>query len=208
MRAGLGGLLAGLTALMLVSCGSGAAGPSVTPSPEQAITGFDPSNAAAIQAGFLALNQSAHDNPTGLRQAALKHLGDSNTWVHYAAVYGLALTVTPTQGSAEVATMLSATNLDDRLLAAGALAGIGDKRGLPVLIAALDQGDKLSFRDPPQPAFDFARAELLYFTTEDFGLRGSTDLASVAATKPAWLGWWQANQSSIHFDTSSRKYAT
>ena len=63
-----------------------------------------------------------------------------------------------------------------------------------------------SVTDPPPPAFEFAKTELLYFTTQDFGLKLSSDRASAAATKPSWEAWWQANQGSINFDTSLRKY--
>ena len=153
------------------------------------------------------LNGAAFSNPGSLRQAALAHLRDSSPTVHYAAVYSLALTVTPSQGTTEMVAMLGAVSIDDRLLAAGALTGIGDKRGLPVLIAALDIADQLSYRDPPQPAFDFARTELLFFTTQDYGLKSASDLAGVAATKPSWESWWQANQSSIHFDDATEKYS-
>jgi hypothetical protein len=198
-------VLAGLTAMAVASCGRGASTPSPV-SPERAITGFDPSN-AAIRTSFANLNVAAHDNPDALRQAALNHLHDSNPQVHYAAVYSLALTVTGAQGSNEMAAMLTATSLDDRLLAAAALTGIGDKRGLPILIAALDQGDEFSYRDPPEAAFDFARTELLYFTKHDFELTSSTDLAGAAATKPRWESWWQTNQASIHFDPSTGKYS-
>jgi len=175
-------------------------------SPEQAITAFDPSN-AAIETSFTKLNVAARNKPDALRRAALAHLNDSNPDVHYAAVYGLALTVTGSQGTKEMAAMLTAASLDDRLLAAGALTGTGDKRGLPILIAALDQGDELSYRDPPEAAFEFARTELLYFTNQTFGMTSSTDLAGTGETKPSWESWWQANQATLHFDPSTGKYS-
>jgi hypothetical protein len=46
-------------------------------------------------------------------------------------------------GAAELAGMLTSANVDERLLSEGAPAGLGDKRALPVLIAALDQQDEL-----------------------------------------------------------------
>jgi hypothetical protein len=201
-----GGLLAGLTAVLLVSCGSGVASPSSAPSPEHAITGFEPSD-AAIRTSFANLDSAARDHPDALRQAAVRHLHDSNPQVHYAAVYSLALTVTSSQGSNEMIALLTSASLNDRLLAAAALTGIGDKRGLPVLIAALDQGDELSYWDPPTAAFEFARTELLYFTAQAFGLTASTDLASATAAQSSWERWWQTNQASILFDPSTGKYS-
>jgi hypothetical protein len=195
-----------LIALFLISCGGSVPVASSAPSPEKAIAAFDPSN-AAIEASFSKLNVAARDKPVALRQAALAHLKDSNPDVHYAAVYALALTVTGSQGSKEMAALLTAVSLDDRLLAAGALTGIGDKRGLPVLIAALDQDGQLLYRDPPQAAFQFARTELLYFTKNDFGTASSTDFASTAATKPSWESWWQVNKAALRFDSTSGKYS-
>ena len=77
---------------------------------------------------------------------------------------------------------------------------------MPVLIAALDETQKLAYRDPPQPAFRFARAELLFFTTQDFGLRASTDAATAVSSKPGWLAWWQTNQAVLRFDAKTMRF--
>ena len=169
--------------------------------------GFDASN-AHVGARIHDLNQAAEADPAALRKAALRHLHDGSAAVRYASLYGLVLTATAEEGTAELASMLVSANLDERLLSAAALAGIGDKRGLPVLIDALDSSAQLSFRDPPQPAFDFARTQLLWLTEADLGLKTAPELesAQVAAAKPKWLLWWQANQAALHMDSQKRKF--
>jgi len=141
-----------------------------------------------------------------LRAVALGKLNDSSPNVHYAAVYALSLTAQSGQGSAELDQMLTATDTTDRLLAAGSLASIGDSSAIPVLIAALSSDDELAY-DDEQSAFEFAQAELIYFTNEDFGLRTASGLAAVSATQPAWQQWWSTEGPSLHFDATTRKYS-
>ena len=176
-------------------------------SPEDAIRSFQATDAGA-PASLAALNQAARRDPAGLRAAALKHLNDADAGRHYAAVYSLAITVEPGKGVDELSTLLASPSLDDRLLAAGALAAIGDRRGLPVLIDALDNRQALSFRDPSQPAFEFAAAELRLLTGTDLGLGTGVDAAAVAAAKPRWQAWWQANGAGLDFDARNHRYTT
>jgi hypothetical protein len=173
---------------------------------EHAVTGFDPSK-GHIVVSFRDLDTAALSDASGLRRAALKHLRDSAAGPHYAAVYGLALTATPKEGTTELVAMLTSESVDERLLSAASLVGSGDKRGLPVLVDALDQHEKLSFRDPSEPAFAFARAVLLNLTAGNFGLRAAVDRpAAVAATKPAWLRWWNANKATVHFESRTKRF--
>jgi len=174
-------------------------------SPEQLITGF--ANAPNIHAAFYDLNQAAADNTAALRKAALAHLADKNDPdTHYAALYALVMTADADNGAAELASMLTSANVDERLLSAGALAGLGDKRALPVLIAALDQQDELSYRAPPQRAYDFAQRQLLWFTDQDFGLKAAETPEGIAATKPAWEQWWRSVGVALHYDRRERKF--
>ncbi|OLC41892.1 MAG: hypothetical protein AUH75_05430 [Gemmatimonadetes bacterium 13_1_40CM_4_65_7] len=194
-------------ALSLTSCGSLDAGRGrlSLPSPEQSITGFD-DNKIHVEYSFFALNELARSQTTELRRAALRHLGDRDPRVHYAAVYGLALTATSASGSDQLVAMLTSSNVDERLLSAASLAGIGDRRGLPVLINALDEKRALAFRRPPQYGFQFAQAELLNLTAEDYGLKTATDETGVAAAKPAWQQWWASHQATLHLDRKLQRY--
>ena len=175
-------------------------------SPEQLITGF--ANAPNIHAAFSALNQAAANDTAALRKAALAHLADKkdDPDTHYAALYALVLTADADKGAAELAGMLTSANADERLLSAGALAGLGDKRALPALIAALDQQDELSYRAPPQRACDFAQRQLLWFTNQDFGLKAAQTPEEIAAAKPAWERWWRSVSGSLHYDRRERKF--
>ena len=173
--------------------------------PEQLITGFAAS--PEINKSFALINQAARSETVALRTAALAHLRDANPDVHYAALYALALTADADHGARELAVLLSSPLADDRLLAAGALAGLRDKRALPVLIAALDDPRILSYRDPPEPAFEFAKTELLWFTRQEFVLKGAATAEQIGATKPAWENWWRTAGASIHFDPQTRRFA-
>jgi hypothetical protein len=170
-----------------------------------AVVGFDPS-VKAINPSFSLLNVDASVHSGALRAAALAHLGDPDQDRQFAAVYALALTAEPGRGSSELARLLTSPNTTDRLLAAGSLVSIGDKSGIPVLIDALSSTDELAYSSPSQSGFEFAQAELLYFTTQDFGLRSATGPAAVAATQAAWRQWWTAQGPSLRFDPNARKY--
>lgn len=172
MRALRSVLVAALITLALSSCyssGTSTRTPNLQ-SAEGVITGFDPSP-SHLTFSFYTINQMAVTQPASVRQAALKHLGDSNPKVHYAAVYALALTATPEQGGAQLVAMLASPSLDERLLSAASLAGTGDKRGIPVLIDALDESQPVSYWDPPMEGYEFAQTWLLNLTDQDFGLQ-------------------------------------
>jgi hypothetical protein len=192
-------LVAGLVVVCCAVAGNCRAADTF-PSPEQLVTGFG--NAP----NHNALNRAAHTDTAALRTAALAHLADKDPATHYAAVYALAMTADNNNGAAELVRMLMSSNVDERLLSAGTLAGLGDKRALPVLIAALDQRDELSYRLPLLHAYEFAQRQLLWFTNQDFGLKAAQTLEEIAATKPAWERWWQAAGDSLHYDRPERKF--
>ena len=192
----------------VIVCCAAAAGncraADASPSPDQLITGF--ANAPNINAAFYDLNEAAANNTAALRKAALAHLADKEPDTHYAALYALVMTANADNGAAELGGMLTSANVDERLLSAGALAGLGDKRALPVLIAALDQQDDLSYRAPPRRAYEFAQSQLLWFTNQDFGLKAAQTPEEIAATKPAWEQWWRSVGGSLHYDRRERKF--
>ncbi len=144
----------------------------------------------SVNADFSALEDAIHADPDGLQVVALRHLGDASETVHYAAVYALARTATTDEALKALDGLLASTRVDDRMLAAGALAYRGESSAIPVLIGELGSPDEMAFRDPPQTASGFARRQLLRFTAEDFGLRNASDAASALQAKPAWQQWW------------------
>jgi hypothetical protein len=200
--------VAGFFAAAVTFCCAAAAGncraADASASPEQLITGF--ADAPSVRAAFHDLNEAAANNTVALRRAALAHLADKDPDAHYAALYALVMTADASNGAVELAGMLTSANVDERLLSAGALAGLGDRRALPVLIAALDQQDELSYRAPPRRAYEFAQSQLLWFTNQDFGLKAAQTPEEIAATKPAWEQWWQSVAGSLHYDRRERKF--
>jgi hypothetical protein len=172
-------------------------------SAEQAITRFSP---AHVDNSFEALNKAASGDKVALRNAALAHLGDKDPNVHYAALYGLVLAADENGGANELVAMLGSAVADERLLSAGKLAGLGDKRALPVLIAALDNPERLSYRHPPQRAFEFAKTQLLWFTKQDLGLKSAITQDQIAASKLAWEQWWRSAGPALRFDRQTRRF--
>lgn len=196
--------LAGAVIACCVAAAGNCRAADASASPEQLITGF--ASAPNINAAFHELNEAAANNTAALRKAALAHLADKDPDTHYAALYALVMTADANNGAAELAGMLTSANVDERLLSAGALAGLGDKRALPALIAALDQQDDLSYRAPPRRAYEFAQSQLLWFTNQDFGLKAAQTPEEIAATKPAWEQWWRSVGGSLHYDRRERKF--
>jgi hypothetical protein len=163
--------------------------------------------AATASKNSFQLAELATREPAQLRAAALRNIGSTDPAVHHAAVQALVLTVAPGAAADQLRQLMTSANPDDRLLAAGALAGTGESAALPVLIAGLHEPARMLFMDPPQYGYEFARASLLYFTTQDFGLKAASDDAqAVAATEPAWTAWWRASGSSLRWDPKVRKY--
>jgi hypothetical protein len=196
-------VFAGLTIVVCTAALGDCQGQDAPNSPEHLITGF--AGSPNVAETFHELNEAARENAAALRRAALAHLADKDPEIHYAALYALAMTADATNAS-ELAAMLNSPSVDDRLLSAGALAGLGDKRGLPILITALDQQGPMAYRAPGARACDFAKQQLMWFTRQDFGLKAASTTEQIAATKPAWEQWWQATGTSVHFDRQVRRF--
>jgi hypothetical protein len=172
---------------------------------EVAIVQFGGGN--GVNADFAALEEGVRSDPDGLRAAAMRHLGDTDEMVHYAAVYALARTATSDESSmSALRGLLASARVDDRLLAAGALVYRGESSGIPVLIGELDSPEAMALRDPPQTASGFARQLLLRFTNEDFGLRAAGDDASAATAKPAWQQWWDEHGAGLQWDPTIEEF--
>ena len=126
--------------------------------------------------------------------------------MHYAAVYALSRTAKSAGSVAALATLLTSTRVEDRLLAATALAYRGDKSGLPVLIDELGSTGAFVYWEPAQTASDFARAQLLRFTNQDLGLRAGTDPAAAANVKQAWQQWWKDRGATLQWDPAIEEF--
>jgi hypothetical protein len=186
MRLRLAGGATLAVALLCAGCGGSSSSSS---SGDGLIAGFRPSPQA-----FFRLNAESTRHPADVRAAALAHLRDDDAASRWAAVYALGLTATHSAGAPELRRLLSSRSVDERILSAAALAGIGDRRGLQSLVGSLNDHRKLLYRDPPQSAAELADAELRALT----GL----DLSS-----PAWRSWWRAHASRARFDAATRRWS-
>ena len=154
---------------------------------------------------FYAMNRAAARDPASVRKAALARITDNDPKTRYAALYALALSA-DTGNVDTLAEFLTSSAADERLLAAAALAGLRDKRSLPALIAALDEKEPLTYREAGERASTFAQKQLLYFTDQDFGLKGARTPEEIASTKPEWQHWWEMAGDSVHYDPQIRRF--
>lgn len=157
---------------------------------------------------FRVLNSLVRHSPGEVRDAAIERLHASDPIRRYAAVYGLALTADDAESMAALVPILSSSDINERMLAAGSLISRGDKSAFPVLIGALDSDDPLAFRDPPQRAWQFARFVLVQYTDEDMGLLGPRTFSAeqAAAAKRAWDRWWSEHGDALRYDENERVY--
>jgi HEAT repeat protein len=134
--------------------------------------------------------------PDAAREAALDHLESQDADARIAAVYTLSITLEPDDADA-LAPLLESTNPGERVLAATGMLAVGDGRGVPALIAALEIEDPLPFGSPPLRVWEQARFALLSFTGEDLGLREAAIAQDAAATAPEWESWWASAEGSF-----------
>jgi hypothetical protein len=180
--------LAAVLAVLALGCAACGGGDAGGPPVGQAIEEFDPSPQARPRS-LARLSVAAATEPEATREAALERLEAEDPDVRLAALHALGLTLEGDDSDA-LAAFLDSERPGERLLAASAVLSVGDARGVPVLIDALDDDRLLPIRAPSLPAWEQARFALLAFTGEDFGLRGAGDLPAAAATKPDWERWW------------------
>ena len=145
-----------------------------------------------VDEDFRALNSLVRNSPGEVRDAAIERLRASDPNLRYAAVYGLALTADDADSIAALVPIVTSSDISERMLAAGSLISRGERSAFPILIDALDSGDPLAFRDPPQRAWQFVRFVLIQYTEEDMGLLGPRTFSTeqAAAAKPTWETWW------------------
>ncbi len=167
-------------------------GPSVpTNAAETAVAAFS-LTPNEINRSFVTVDRLAISDPGELRAAGLAHIGATDKGVRYAAVYALALTATSASQMALRDVMVAGAPWE-RLLAATALAGLGNRDSVPVIIGFLGDDASFPYWEPPTTYWRFARRQLLSLTDQDFALGAATVGVSAAATIPAWMQWWAAN---------------
>jgi HEAT repeat protein len=182
-----------LILILAVGCGGGSDDTAVDPS--SAIESFD----AAPEAGShprSRLNAAVLAEPDATREAALDLLESQDADARIAAVYALSITLQPDDADT-LAPLLEADSPGERVLAATGLLAVGDGRGVPVLISALDVEDPLPFGSPPLRVWEQARFALLSFTGQNLGLREAATAQDAAATAAEWESWWASMEGSF-----------
>jgi hypothetical protein len=185
--------------------GGRAARASVSSAADLAITGFS-GRPTRLGVSVARLDEQFLFHRDDLRAAALRQLGDGRADVRYAAVYALALTAAPGPAEDALRGLLTAPEPTNRLLAAAALAGIGGKEALPVLIGELGSGGWVGYSEPPVQGWQLARLALLVYTGQDFGLRGAQTRTAAARSQKAWRRWWASYGSALRWDPNARRY--
>lgn len=169
-----------------------------------AIAHFDP---AQLNASFRAIDDAAVRSPAETRQAALARIADHNPGVHYAALYALSLAVTPGQATSALESALRSPNLSERLVAARSLLAHGDKRAILTMIAALGERFVPAFGNPPEPAWQVARFDLVQYVPLDLGLIGRhVNAAAAKAAAARWRAWWSSHGDALRWDKAARVY--
>lgn len=203
-------LAIGLALLLAPACSGSADEPDRTaeaPSAERAIAAFDDSQ-AALAASIAAVTESALADPTAMRAAAMNALEGADPAERFAAVYGLTLSAS-TEDAASLDALRELTGSDDvteRLLAAGALAALGERDGIATLIDALTSEAPLRNVDPPMQAWRYARANLLLMVGQDLGLRDASDLEAATAAADAWSSWWTENADALTWNAQLGRF--
>lgn len=157
------------------------------------IEGFD-----GTDESFRSLHGALESDPEGLILQAQAALGSSEIETRFAAVYALGLAV----DEANAGLLLPALRDPDlalRMIAAGALIGLGEPESIPILIAAMDTDDLLPHSHPPRPMWMFADATLRWYTRIDFGLTADAEDQRQASAE-AWRNWWEENGASLTWD--------
>lgn len=185
-------IVATLVLLAASACGGGAGSSG---SADEAIAEFD---AARAEPSLHALYDAIRADSAEARAAALEHLADDDRDVRWASAFALSLTAARGESLDALRPLLRSRDLDERLLAAGALAFNGEKAGLPPLIEAITSTELLRFEDPPRPGWHFARSTLIQLTDEDLGLLARAGGRwDAEATQARWKAWWRRNEARV-----------
>jgi HEAT repeat protein len=181
--------------------------PTDTPTAIAAIVGFD-DGPSALARSLSAVNESALTDPDALREEALAGLDSGELSRRFACVLALTMTASTDEPASIEAlrTLSTSPDVTERLLAAGALAALGDKNGVDVLIDALASQELLRNLDPPFAAWRYSRANLLLFLDQDLGLADAHDAQAAAAAQLAWVSWWAAHSAELTWNADLGHY--
>ena len=170
--------------------------------------GYDLQSFRGSPEDFVDLVQATLEDPEAVRQSALDGLDASDAAARFGAVYALTVTAEGQESMDALASLLGSGRLEERLLAADALVGRGDQRGIPPLIEALASDEVIPRLDPPQAAWQLARTALLQHTEEDFGLSDAEKPSAAAATQDAWEDWYRDAEASLRWDPATRTFTS
>jgi len=124
-------------------------------------------------------------------------LNDSDASKRYAAVLGLSAIghETNTDVLDYLKKALGDSDVNVRVTAAELVMSFGDKEGIPVLIAELENTATLKPSEPVMPINSYASLVLTRYTDQTF-----------AVDKAKWQEWWLANKDKLKFDKENGKF--
>lgn len=125
-------------------------------------------------------------------------LNDSNSDKRYAAVMGLSAIGHNDSSVNVLAYLKKAMNDSDvniRVTAAEIVMSFGDKEGIPVLIAELENTAILKPSEPIMPINAYASMVLTTYTGQNLGV-----------DKAKWQDWWNTNKDKLKWDKSDGKF--
>jgi hypothetical protein len=182
--------------------------PTAATSSNSAIAAIAEFDDAELARSLGAIDESALADPDALRAEALVGLSEGEPNSRFACVLALTMTASTADPASVEAlrTLSSSSDVTERLLAAGALAALGEKNGVDVLIDAMVSEESLRNFDPPFAAWRYSRANLLLLIDQDLGLADARDGAATAAAQPAWMDWWAAHAAELTWNAELGHY--
>ena len=93
-----------------------------------------------------------------------------------------------------------------RVTTAGVAVALGDKDGIPVLIAHLDIDAPLANIEPQDKVSSYCIRVLRAFTGQDFGYDETSPLKDRVESIRKWADWWKSNKGSLVWDPGRGEY--
>ncbi|MBE0610849.1 MAG: HEAT repeat domain-containing protein [Dehalococcoidia bacterium] len=180
------------------------AGPARGTAAETAIVDFAPGPNPRNAIGHI--HEAARQNHDALRLVALKEVSSVDSDERWAAVYALSIVIQPgdAEGISTLERLLASDDLDERLASADGLGAVGEKSGIPVLIALLDSEETTDY--VVIPVWRVARGLLLARVDQDLGLVNAADGRAARSVRPAWESWWAERGSSVEWDPATGRF--